>query len=428
MAMKNETNDAVIRVEDPGAVSSPRVDVQYGLSSPPQQPDEENSQPAEKGTAKDDDTIPDDGEKQKGKRTFSTIVQSFLFACSIGFLVTSLKVDVLKNHVIGGLKLWKWCALASVIFFGRQLMGLIIKAAISLIKRRFAFIKRKAYYSYFIYDSGRSIGVFLWLCSVSVTWYLLFHISEVKGSKSYLLLHGYQIRHYVSMSLATLSIGGLLWVVKTLLVNILSSSFKFGRFFDRVQQSIIDLYILEVFSAYIQETSSLSLVRKKSCIKKTKSVRRWVNKRLPKHGDQQVEEGPAINLLKKTNEENASAWTMEEFVEMIRCWDSFDDIKQLHDFADQEMIMESNSRTERAAELIYYRVQSGTDGKGIFKDDLIKKVKFQEKDVVHVIQRINGESGGEPITKSALKDWLASSYTHYQTYIYKEKSILQIII
>ncbi|GLU10103.1 hypothetical protein SLE2022_269260 [Rubroshorea leprosula] len=466
MARKNEANDAVIQVEDQGAVSSPGVDVQEGRSSPPQQPDEENSQPAEKGTAKDDDTSPYDGEKQRGKwgtcSTFSIIVQSFLFACSIGFLVTSLKVDVLKNSVIGGLKLWKWCALASVIFCGRHLMRLIMKAVISLIKRRFAFIKGKTYYSYFIYGLGRSIGVFLWLCSVFVTWYLLFHISEVEGSKSYLLLHGYQIRHYVSMSLATLPIGGLLWVVKTLLVNILSSSLKFGRFFDRVQQSIIDLYILEVLSAYVQKssassgpsdlvngndtlhglgrilqfvcpsrctsgeksanaiadfgalgvegrseasksTSSSSLVKIKSSMKRTKSVTRWVNSR---YGDQQLKDEHAINLLKKMNPEKASAWTMEEFVKMIRRWDSLDDIKILHKIADEKRAL--NSRTGRTAKLIYDRVRC-SDNKYISKDDLIEKVKFQEKEVIHVIQRINGESGGEVITESALEDWLVNA-------------------
>ncbi|GLT47771.1 hypothetical protein SLA2020_214350 [Shorea laevis] len=350
MARKNETNDTVIRVEDPRAVSSPRV------------------------------------------RTFSIIVQSFLFACSIGFLVTSLKVDVLRNHVIGGLKLWKWCALASVIFCGRHVMGLIIKAVISLVKRRFAFIKGKAYYSYFFYGLGRSVGVFLWLCSVFVTWYLLFHISEVKRSKSYLLFHESQIRDYVSMSLATLLIGGLLWVVKTLVVNMLSSSFKFGRFFDRVQKSIIDLYIIEVFSAYIQQTkSSSSSVEKKSSIKRTKSVTRWVNTR---YGDQQLKDEHAINLLKKMKPEKVSAWTMEEFVKMIRCWDSLDDI-----------------RTGRAAKLIYDRVRSSdrTDVEGIFKDDLIDQVKFQEKEVVHVIRWINGESESEVITKSALEDWLVNA-------------------
>ncbi|GLU10102.1 hypothetical protein SLE2022_269250 [Rubroshorea leprosula] len=409
MARKNETNDAVIQVEDQGAISSPGDDVQGGRSSPPQQPDEENSQPAEKGTAKDDDTSPHDGEKRRGKRgtfwTFSIIVQSFLVACSIGLLVTSLKVDVLKNPVIGGLKLWKWCALASVIFCGRHLMGLIMYAVISLIKRRFAFIKGKVYHSYFIYGLGRSIGVFLWLCSVLVTWYLLFHISEVKRSKSYLLFHGSQIRHYVSMSLATLSIGALLWVVKTLLVNMLSCSLKFGRFFDRVQKSIIDLYILEVFSAYIQErisassgssdlvngngtllglrrilqfvctsrctsgeiaanaiedrsepsksTSSSPLVKIKSSIKRTKSVTRWVNSR---YGDQQVKDEHAINLLKKMNPEKAAAWTMEEFVEMIRCWDSLEDIKRLHEIADEKMA--SNSKKGRVAKLIYKYVKS----------------------------------------------------------------------
>ncbi|GKV13933.1 hypothetical protein SLEP1_g24892 [Rubroshorea leprosula] len=80
MARKNETNDAVIQVEDQGAISSPGDDVQGGRSSPPQQPDEENSQPAEKGTAKDDETSPHDGEKRRGKRapfaTTRTVLQN----------------------------------------------------------------------------------------------------------------------------------------------------------------------------------------------------------------------------------------------------------------------------------------------------------------------------------------------------------------
>ncbi|GLU10115.1 hypothetical protein SLE2022_269370 [Rubroshorea leprosula] len=100
----------------------------------------------------------------------------------------------------------------------------------SLVKRIFKFFKGNAHYSYYIYGLGNSVGVFMCISLLKI-WNQ----------------RPIEIRNFIRSNLVTLVIVGALWVVKTFLVNKLSSSFQVTRYFDWLRNSLINQYTLEVF-------------------------------------------------------------------------------------------------------------------------------------------------------------------------------------
>ncbi|PRQ28024.1 hypothetical protein RchiOBHm_Chr6g0311591 [Rosa chinensis] len=116
------------------------------------------------------------------------------------------------------LEIWKWCVLVMVIFSG-------------MLVTNWSFC-------------DRVVQVFLWLSLVLLTWLLLFN-HGVKRSKT-----STKILSYMTWTIVSVLIGAFLWLLKTLLLKILASSFHVNTLFDRIQESIFHQYVLQKLSGH----------------------------------------------------------------------------------------------------------------------------------------------------------------------------------
>ncbi|GKV12020.1 hypothetical protein SLEP1_g23226 [Rubroshorea leprosula] len=340
------------------------------------------------------------------------LIEGIVFVLSLGGLIASLTGNVSKNHAIWFLEPWKWCVLVMVIVGGRRIMQWMMMLVVYSVKTVFLFMEVKVYYSYYIYSLGKCIGVVLWFGSVLLTWVLLFKSSEVKR---FLNLANHEVKRskldshvqkYITRSLGTLVIGGFLWVLKALLVNILSSPFQATRLFHRFRESLIDQYILGVFSRVSDEKSV---------------VVKWINKnQLPckKKGT-----NPVINRLKKIEPEEISAWSMNHLMSVITSPDDpLSPITQkLEKLAKKEQdVIELFEKTEDLAADIFknvseiiYKDESILSAKKIEKGELQQLPLFEAEDpsddVKYVLQHILGGQNDEIIGIQALKKWLVNA-------------------
>ncbi|KAL9395451.1 hypothetical protein Peur_009704 [Populus x canadensis] len=120
---------------------------------------------------------------------------------------------------------------------GRLVSGWGIKLVVIFNEHNFLLRKRVLY---FVYGLRRAVQNSLWLDLSLLIWHFVFH-HKVEESKSKILLYGTKI-------LACLFIGTVIWLLKTLLVKALTSSFHVNAFFDRIQEALFNQYVIETLS------------------------------------------------------------------------------------------------------------------------------------------------------------------------------------
>lgn len=218
----------------------------------------------------------------------------------MGALISSLTIHKLQNSVIWSLKLWRWCVLVLVILCGRIITEWFIKILVFLFERNFI-LKRKVLY--FIYGLKKSVQAFIWLALVLLTWFLLFNHGVERSQKTKKILN------YITRALASCLIGSAIWLVKTLLIKLLSSSFQCTRFFDRIQESIFHQYILRILSGP-------PLMEMAEMVGKNTGQMSFRTLNRKKEGEK--EEVIDVEKLKKMKQEKVSAWTMRGLINVIR--------------------------------------------------------------------------------------------------------------
>ncbi|KAF2287163.1 hypothetical protein GH714_038520 [Hevea brasiliensis] len=167
-------------------------------------------------------------------------IESTIFVCIMGLLITTLTVDRLRNSRIWDFEMWKWCFLILAVLCGRLIGYLLTLALVKLIWKFCSWrqwVERELYFAYGV----KSIIVFIWLALVFLAWALLFN-SGVKRSKDVK-----KIVNDVTRGLAGCLIGVAIWSVKTLLVKLLAS-FHVQTLFHRVKEANYNRKILEAFS------------------------------------------------------------------------------------------------------------------------------------------------------------------------------------
>ncbi|KAK2994021.1 hypothetical protein RJ640_018778 [Escallonia rubra] len=235
------------------------------------------------------------GKELKYKRVKMKVSMEWVvFLCIMGCLVASLRIEKLERSRLWGLEIWKWCVLIMVTFCGLFITNWIMHFVVLLIELNFL-LRRKVLY--FVHALKKSVQVFIWLAIVLVTWVLLFTNCKVKRS-----VIAHKILDYVTWTIASLLIGTFLWLLKTLLLKILASSFHVNTFFDRIQESIFHQYVLRTISGPPllgrMNTASQLSVRQKQKKGKEKQV-------------------IDINKLHEMKREKVSAWTMKMLVDVI---------------------------------------------------------------------------------------------------------------
>jgi len=297
-----------------------------------------------------DEDLPEDFKTFK----FGTIaiLQLVSLVLILGALVCSLSIRKLQRLTVWKLHLWKWEVMVLALICGRLLSGWIIRVAVFFIERNFLLRKRVLY---FVYGVRNAIQNCLWLGVVLLTWHYMLDKKVERETNSSVL-------RKVTQVLLSLLFMTLVWLVKTLLVKVLASSFHVSTYFDRIQESLFNQYVIETLSgpplveiqhnmeeedqvfAEVQRFQNagaripndlraatmgtrsgrviggsgngLGGTRKSTQLGAGKSMR--LSGGISKSGNIKQQDAISIDQLHKLNQKNVSAWNMKRLMKMVR--------------------------------------------------------------------------------------------------------------
>ncbi|RDY02661.1 Mechanosensitive ion channel protein 6, partial [Mucuna pruriens] len=349
-------------------------------------------------------------------------------------LITTLSIPYLREKNLWQLKLWKWEVMILVLICGRLVSDWVIRIAVFFIERNFLLRKRVLY---FVYGVRKAVQNCLWLGLVLIAWHLLFDKRVQRETRSDFL-------EYVTKVLVCFLVGTLVWLLKTLMVKVLASSFHVSTYFDRIQESLFNQFVIETLSglpllemqkAEEEEERLADEVQKlqnagvtippdlrataftniksgrlrSGLLPKSPGVRSGKFSRpLSKKSD----DGNAITMdnLHKLNHNNVSAWNMKRLMNMVRhgALSTLDE-QILDDVNDDENATQIRSENEAkaAAKKIFQNV-ARRGCRYIFPDDLLRFMR--EDEAVKTMNLFEGASDTGKISKSALKNWVVNAF------------------
>ncbi|KAI3454174.1 hypothetical protein Pfo_010837 [Paulownia fortunei] len=328
------------------------------------------------------------------------LIEWLLFLCILGCLIASLTVDKLQKLRVWGLHLWKWCVLVLVTFSGLLVTEWLMRFVVLLIELNYL-LKKKVLY--FVYGLKKSVRVFIWLALVLVTWVLLFQEGVKRTRVTTRSLD------FITWTIASLLVGSFLWLLKTLLLKILASSFHVNTFFDRIQESIFHQYILLTLSGPPVMESAQMLGKTSSNVSQF-SFR--VTKKGKEGKEKKEKEVIDINKLHQMKQEKVSAWTMKMLVDVI----SNSGLTTLSNAIDESVYYGGNEQTDKeitneeeaiAAAYLIFRNVAQPGCKYIDEFDL-RRFMIKEE-VEYVFPMIDVAETGQ-IDRKALTDWVVKVY------------------
>ncbi|XP_038985355.1 mechanosensitive ion channel protein 10-like [Phoenix dactylifera] len=343
------------------------------------------------------DQFPESGKRAR-KWKVRTLIEWMILILAMGCLVASLTVRRLQGFVIWGLEIWKWCLMVTVICCGRLVTQWFITVLVFLIEMNFLLRKKVLY---FVYGLKNSVQVCTWLGLVLLSWSLLFNQGVRRSPKTEKVLN------YVSRALASLLIGSVIWLVKTLLMKILASAFHMNRFFDRIQESIFHQYVLQTLSG----PPVMELAEKVGTAKSTGKLSfRSMGKGTGKKGEEQ--EVIDVSKLHRLKQEKVSAWTMKGLINVIRT-SGLTTISNTIESFDEEGAEHKDGEitSEWEAKAAAYRILKNVAKPGckyIDAEDLLRFFSKEEVDIVLPLFEGAAETGR--IKKSALRNWVVKVY------------------
>ncbi|GMI63716.1 mechanosensitive channel of small conductance-like 6 [Hibiscus trionum] len=384
-----------------------------------------------------EEDLPDEYKKDK----FSVLVlfEWLSLILIIAGLVCSLTVPYLKAKSLCKLMLWKWEVMVLVLICGRLVSGWIIKIIVFCIERNFLLRKKVLY---FVYGVRKPVQNCLWLGLVLIAWHFLFDKKVQRETNSTVL-------RYVNKVLVCLLVGVILWLVKTLLVKVLASSFHMSTYFDRIQDSLFNQYIIETLSGppliEIQragekeerianevmnlqkagatippglKTSTISSphygkLTGSGRIQKTPRGKRPMPS--PSHvlsagtGDKD-DKGITIDHLHKLNHKNVSAWNMKRLMNIIRHGALSTLDEQIHDsaFEDESARQIRNEYEAKVAARKIFQNVAKPGSRFIYLEDIERFL--QEDEALKTVSLFEGASESKRISKKALKNWVVHAF------------------
>lgn len=190
--------------------------------------------------------------------------------------------------------------LVMVTFCGMLVTKWFMHIVVFLIEMNFLLRKKVLY---FVHGLKKCVQVFIWIALVLLTWVLFINRGVHRSKLAAKILDG------VTWTLVSLLIGAFLWVIKTLLLKILASSFHVKSFFDRIQESIFHQYVL-------QTLSGPPLMEEAEKVGGSQSMGHFSFRSTTDKGGTKKE---VIDMAKfhKMKQEKVSAWTMKILVDAV---------------------------------------------------------------------------------------------------------------
>lgn len=279
-----------------------------------------------------DEDLPD--EFRRANLNALTLLQWLSLVLIVAALACSLSIPSLKTLDLWELRLWKWLVFLLVLICGRLVSGWGIRLIVFFIEMNF-FLKKRMLY--FVYGVRKPVQNCLWLALVLLTWHFLFD-NEVERENQFLI--------YMTKILVCFLVSTCLWLLKTLLVKVMASSFHVSTYFDRILHTLFNQYVIELLSGppiienqrieEEQERTAAEISRLQTAGAKVPSdlqedafptqttsaklrktftrLKTFSSAPSPKKGGK----GIALEHLHKLNNRNISAWNMKRLVKMVR--------------------------------------------------------------------------------------------------------------
>ncbi|KAE8653825.1 Mechanosensitive ion channel protein 4 [Hibiscus syriacus] len=381
-----------------------------------------------------EEDLPD--EYKKDKFSVLVLLEWLSLILIIAAFVCSLTIPYLKKKSLWKLMLWKWEVMVLVLICGRLVSGWIIKIIVFFIERNFLLRKRVLY---FVYGVRKPVRNCLWLGLVLIAWHFLFDKKLQKETKSSVL-------QYVTKVLVCLLIGVMVWLVKTLLVKVLASSFHVSTYFDRIQDSLFIQYAIETLSGpplvEIQraeeeeerianeimnlqkagatvppglKTSTVSSPHYgkqigSGRIQKTPREKSPMLSPLSARTGDKDDQGITIDHLHKLNHKNVSAWNMKRLMNIIRhgALSTLDEQIQHSSYEDESAgQIRSEYEAKVAARKIFQNVAK-PGSRFIYLEDIERFL--QEDEALKTMSLFEGASESKKISKKALKNWVVNAF------------------
>uniref|UniRef100_A0A7N0U612 Mechanosensitive ion channel protein n=1 Tax=Kalanchoe fedtschenkoi TaxID=63787 RepID=A0A7N0U612_KALFE len=375
-----------------------------------------------------DADLPDDYKKFKIDSV--TMAEWISLILIIAALVCSLTIDVLKTKTIWDMKLWKWEVMVFVLICGRLVSGWVMRVVVFLIERNFLLRKRVLY---FVYGLRKAVQNCLWLGLVLLTWHFLFDKKVQSEMESKPL-------QYVTKVLVCLLIGTLIWLVKTLMVKVLASKFHLSTYFDRIQESLFNQFVIETLSgppliemkqAEEEEVRLAEDMRtlqnaganippelKANAFKSGQIGKSGGMERTPRAKShilsgatpRKQDDGIPIDHLHRLNHKNISAWNMKRLINIVRHGSLTTLDEQLLDATNEDekqMKIKSEVEARAAAKKIFHNVAKPRS-KFIYLEDLMR---FMQRDEAEkTLNLFEGASEAGKISKACLRNWVVNAF------------------
>ncbi|PIA35557.1 hypothetical protein AQUCO_03500129v1 [Aquilegia coerulea] len=371
-------------------------------------------------------------EFKKDKFNTMTLLQWVSLILCLAALVCSLVIPFFRKKQVWDLDLWKWILLVFVLMCGRLVSGWGIRLVVFFIERNFLLRKRVLY---FVYGVRKAVQNCLWLGLVLLAWHYMFD-DKVKRE-----VHGRTLPYTITKILIALLVTTLIWLVKTLLVKVLASSFHVSTYFDRIQESLFNQYVIEALSGpptieiqnnQEEEEKVIAEVQKlqnaganmPADLKATMRSGRvigsgglqprspQVRKSFKSSGriSKPQDEGITIDQLHKLNQKNVSAWNMKRLMNIVRHGVLSTLEEQIHGSAhddDASMQIRNEFEAKCAAKKIFHNV-ARPGSKCIYLEDLMRFMR--EDEALKTMSLFEGATETKRVKKAALKNWVVNAF------------------
>ncbi|KAK6916769.1 Mechanosensitive ion channel MscS [Dillenia turbinata] len=358
----------------------------------------------------------------------------------VAALITTRSIPVLRKKRVWQLQLWKWEMLVLVLICGRLVSGWGIRFVVFFIERNFLLRKRVLY---FVYGVRKPVQNCLWLGLVLMAWHSLFdnRVERETNGKAPL--------GYVTKVVVCLLLGTLIWLVKTLMVKVLASSFHVSTYFDRIQESLFNQYVIETLSGPplieiheneeenkrlmdevrrlqnagatvpldLRATAFPAVRSRQVSFNRSGVISSGLQKSPQKksislsRGSSKQEEGITIDHLHRLNTKNVSAWNMKRLMNIVRhgVLSTTLDEQILDSSHDDEKAMQIRSEHEaKVAGRKIFKNVAGPGSKLIYLEDLMRFMC--EDEALKTMSLFEGASETKRISKSAFKNWAVNVF------------------
>ncbi|KAL8098409.1 mechanosensitive ion channel protein 8-like [Apium graveolens] len=393
----------------------------------------------EKASDKDDDETSNDDDVplHLKKLNFNTVtlLECISLVLIVTFLLCTLGISKWKRKELHGLKIWKWEVLSLVLICGRLVSDWVVRFVVLCIERNFMLRKRVVY---FVYALRKSVQNCVWLSLVLVAWNELFDMK--------VLVSGNRFVWFVDKFLWCMLAFTLIWLVKTLIIKVLASSFHVQTFFDRIQDTLFNQYVIEMLSGppiaeiheKIEEEGKLMVEISKfedaevvlppelreaafrtiACgdkVKQRSGITPNKKDDVEVINKKQEEDMMLFSQLHKLNRKNVSAWNMKRLIKLVRygALTTLDEhLQGLSTRGQDPSTKEISSEHEAkvAARKIFLNVvaRRRSKSKYIHMQDLLRFLGDQEAE--RAMETIEGIPGSYKISKKDLRNWVVNAF------------------